>query len=166
MILVYECLRKKKKRGREKAEQEVTETGEEEQQIKHLWYTLISYASCQWSLKDTRRMWTASRGSGSTGRPLSITCIPGPLHCWHCTAVLKRQFWTEHKTVLRPHNLHLDAAEISDGSTSKLSLQFPSKFLLSCDACYPSYKMPSRWRGNINEIIYFALRTQPWVSGK
>jgi hypothetical protein len=54
----------------------------------------------------------------------------------------KRQFWTSHKIVLHPYNLHLDAAEISYGSKSKLSLQFQSKFLLSCGACYSSSPMP------------------------
>lgn len=74
--------------------------------------------------------------------PFSITRVSGRTQCWQRIMVFKRKFWTSHKIVPHSFNLHLDAAEISYGSKSKLSLQFQSKFPFSCDVYYSSYIMP------------------------
>lgn len=146
--------KKKKEVGREKAGQEVTERRENENKssIFDLRWLVMHLASDNWKAQGECEQRAEALAWG--GRPLSITCVRGPLRCWHCITVPKRQFWTEHKTVPHPYNLHLDAAEIRGGSTSKLSLQFQSKSLLSCDACYPSYKMVVALERKFQWIIF------------
>lgn len=153
MILVYECLRKKKK-GREKRQDKRWQRRENgnKSSIFDLCGLVMHLASDNWKAQGECEQRAEALAQG--GRPLSITCVHGPLRCWHCITVPKRQFWTEHKTVPHPYNLHLDAAEIRDGSTSKLSLQFQSKSLPSWDACYLSYKMVVALERKFQWIIF------------
>lgn len=135
-----------RKRGerekKEEAEQEVTEMRKKEynSSIFDPSWLVMHLASGNWKTQGECELPTESSVCGRY--PLSITRVSAGLQCWRCIVVFKRQFWTPHKTVLHPYNLHLDAAEISYGSKSKLSLQFQSKFLFSCDVCYSSYTVP------------------------
>lgn len=139
MILVY------RRGGRERRGRARGDKDEKGVRIENLWSKLLSYAFLPGGDLKPQGECEPPRKSGSWC--VVDTLSPSPVSmaeqkCWHCIMVFKRQFWTSHKTVLHPFNLHLDAAKISYGSISKLSLQFQSKFLFPCDVYYSSYTIP------------------------
>lgn len=153
----------RKRKGREKTEegeQEVTDMRKEGVQIKHLWSKLISYTFLPAVIERHKENVNHPQKVTVCGR--SLPALPTSMleiKCWRYIMVFKRQFWTSHKTVLHPYNLHLDAAEISYGSKSKLSLLFQSKFFFSCYVYYSSDTMPLH--SEIFKNSVFALPSLP-----